>query len=350
MTTLRWLLSSQLKRSKPAREIGGFTIIELLVGLLLAFLVLIPLLGFMVDVLNNDRKEQAKATSEQEIQSALDYIDRDLQQAAYIYDGNDISTIQAQLPGAGKSNQIPVLVFWKRKFIKQALLVPSSAAGGTATNNDSFVYSLVAYYLVTPSLNNGTWSSAAQIGRYEISDGVRDSNGGTCPGYTDTYAKNGTTTLCPDPGFQLFQLTNSNGANLTGGIRQKMDAWTKNATNPYTQPIQILVDYIDPTSLATTPRKVDCNATLNSISPSTNTVTETPLPSFPGAIEQGGFFACVNSINSDNRSVAQVYLRGNALARLQPSSKPAPLYSDGAQSYFPTANVRVEGRSFIFTK
>ena len=344
MTTLRWLLSSQLKRSQPDREIGGFTLIELLVGLLLAFLVLIPLLGFMVDVLNNDRKEQAKATSEQEIQSALEYIDRDLQQAAYIYDGNDIGTIKNQLPGATDANQTPILVFWKRKFVKQALSVPSSASGGTATNDDSFVYSLVAYYLVTANPNDKTWSSAAQIGRYEISDGIRDTNGTPCSGYTDNYATSGSTHYCPDPGFQLFQLTNSNGTNLTGGIRQKMINW-KNSGKAFTAQRQILVDYIDLTSLATTSRKVDCNATLNSISPSTNTVTETPLPS-----QQGGFFACVNSINSDNRSVAQVYLRGNALARLQPSSKPAPNYSDGAQSYFPTANVRVEGRSFIFTK
>ena len=342
MTTLKWLISSQLKRSNLDRKIGGFTLIELLVGLLLAFLVLVPLLGFMIDILNNDRKEQAKATSEQEIQSGLDYIARDLQQAAYIYDGAGINAIQTQLPGYGVSNQFPVLVFWKRKFVKQALLVPSSTPGGTATRDDSFVYSLVAYYLVKGSPNDTTWSSTARIGRYEVSDGIRDVNGVACPGYTDTYAQNGSTTYCPDPGFALFQLTNS-----TGSIRQKMNAWTKNTSAAYTAQIQTLIDYVDTTSLAHAPQKVDCNITINSISPSTNTVTETPLPTLTGAIEQAGFFACVNSLDSDNRSLAQVYLRGNALARIQQNP---PGYSDNAKSYFPTANVRVEGHSFIFTQ
>jgi hypothetical protein len=46
----------------------------LLVGLILAFLVITPLLGFMISIMTQDRQEQAKAASEQEIQSALNYI------------------------------------------------------------------------------------------------------------------------------------------------------------------------------------------------------------------------------------------------------------------------------------
>ena len=43
----------------------GFTLIELLVGMVLAFLVMAPMLGFMVNMLDSDNREQAKATTEQ---------------------------------------------------------------------------------------------------------------------------------------------------------------------------------------------------------------------------------------------------------------------------------------------
>jgi len=38
----------------------------------------------MLNIMDSERKEQAKTTSEQELQSALDYIAGDLEQAVYI--------------------------------------------------------------------------------------------------------------------------------------------------------------------------------------------------------------------------------------------------------------------------
>ncbi|MEH1823448.1 MAG: hormogonium polysaccharide secretion pseudopilin HpsC [Nostoc sp.] len=327
---LRFLLSIQLKHSKFVQQVHGFTLIELLVALLLAFLVLTPLLGFMVSILTTDQKEQAKANSEQEIQTAIDYIANDLQQAVYIYDRTALTTnsnttpansgIQDQIPpvksATGCSSTAtckPILVFWKRKFISAAITAPSS------TTDDTFVYSLVAYYLIKDSTSSTTWSNAARIARFEIRDGVLASSGsnGNCGSDypNDTYIN--TTTYCPDAGFQRFNL------NLPGaaGIKNQMNSW-KAASSAYTQQASVLTDFIDQTSIASTP------------------TCSTGTPSYGSFM---GFYTCVDVANT----TAQVFLRGNALARLQNSNFD---YSLTNQTYFPTASVRVQGRGYLYTK
>ncbi|MEH1925326.1 hormogonium polysaccharide secretion pseudopilin HpsC [Nostoc sp.] len=326
---LRFLLNIQLKHSKSVQQVHGFTLIELLVALLLAFLVLTPLLGFMVNILTTDQKEQAKANSEQEIQTAIDYIANDLQQAVYIYDTDGLtrpsnttpasSGIQDQIPpvksATGCSSNAtckPILVFWKRKFLSGAITAPSS------TTDDTFVYSLVAYYLIKDS--STTWSNAARIARFEIRDGVLASSGtnGNCTDYpNDTYI------TCPNPGFQRFNL------NLPGaaGIKNQMNSW-KTASSAYDQQASVLIDYIDQTSVPTD-------------------ITDPKYPTCPtGTLSKGsfmGFYTCVDVANT----TAQVFLRGNALARLQNSNFD---YSSTNQTYFPTASVRVQGRGYLYTK
>ncbi|MBN3895825.1 MAG: hypothetical protein HWQ41_11320 [Nostoc sp. NOS(2021)] len=334
---LKFLLSIQLKRSKFVQQVNGFTLIELLIGLLLAFLVLTPLLAFMVNILSTDQKEQAKANSEQEIQTAVDYIANDLQQAVYIYDTNALtktsntvpasSGIKDQIPpsniatGCNSSTCQPILVFWKRKFLTGAITLSISTT--TNKKDDTFVYSLVAYYLIKDS--STTWSKAARIARFEISDGVLAASGtdstvttGNCTGYpNDKYIDN--TSHCPDAGFQRFNLNLASAAGLT----QKMNSWTATASTPYTQQASVLIDYVDQTSIGSTP------------------------PTCPtGTLSSGsymGFYTCVDVANT----TAQVFLRGNALARLQTSNFD---YSSTNQTYFPTANVRVQGHGYLFSK
>ncbi|MEH2192058.1 MAG: hormogonium polysaccharide secretion pseudopilin HpsC [Nostoc sp.] len=329
---LRFFIKIQIKSPKFVQQVNGFTLIELLVALLLAFLVLTPLLGFMVNILSTDQKEQAKANSEQEIQTALDYITNDLQQAVYIYDKTALTTnsnsvaassgIQDQIPPVkpagvctSSSTCQPILVFWKRKFVSGAITLSSSTTSNTT--DDTFVYSLVAYYLIKDS--STTWSKAARIARFEISDGVLATGGtssATCTGYSDTYIDN--TSHCPDVGFQRFNL------NLAGatGLTNKMNSWKATASATYTQQPLILVDFIDQTSIATNPT---CP---------TGTLSPASLM---------GFYACIDVANT----TAQVFLRGNALARLQNTNFD---YSSSNQTYFPTANRRVQGRGYLFTK
>lgn len=308
--SFKWLLSSQLKRSKLTKKTGGFTLIELLVAMILAFLVITPLMGFMLNIIDTDRREQAKATSEQEIQSALDYIAQDLEQAVYIYDAvalNNNSTdttpgIKNQIPPVAEApgcqsttpTCVPVLVFWKRE------LRPNVLPGG----DDTYVYSLVAYYLIEGNNTNETWSNAARIGRFQIKDGV--SNPTTPTSYI--------TGETPSSGFQLFDLT------LTGTtLKDKMNRWQK-ANGNYTDNVVTLVDFIDQSTDGITP---NCPAATQQV---------------PSNVA-GGFYACVDSSTTS----AQIFIRGNALARIENNTT----YSPNNSTYFPSASIQVQGRGLL---
>lgn len=341
MGTLKFLLITWLKRSsKTAQKVGGFTLLELLVGLVLAFLIITPLLGFVINIMNTDRQEQAKSNSEQEIQSAMEYISRDLQQAVYIYDQsaldnnhssapNTPSGIRDQLPDLGANGE-PVLVFWKRKLIEKALPTANSGSdcpSGDPQNecNDTYVYSLVGYYLIkgntTPA--NSPWSRTARIGRFEIQDGVTDPQDPNNP------------IIRPDDGFQLFSLSKS------GTIAQSMNQWQKNG-NPTPDKLpqnNILIDYIDQTPTTVDADPVPFEACPPDPDPEDGDPEWTQVPS---TSETFSFYACVWSA----KNTARVYIRGNALARIQPSNNP-PTYTAGQSSFFPKARIEVKSRATL---
>lgn len=336
---LQFLLTYRLKDSQPRQKTGGFTLIELLVGLILAFLVIIPLLGFVVDMMTTDRQEQAKATSEQEIQAALNYISRDLDQAIYIYDGVGLKQIWDRGDGfppipAGKDG-VPVLAFWKRKFLPGVLTV-------TGGNDDAFAYSLVVYYLLKEqgtNCRNSIWSCTAQIGRVELQNAV------TKPNSTDIAV------AASPPGFPLFNLSPT-GALAAGTLDDKMNAWPNGATYDRTQAkIDILIDYIDqsPTNPAN-PNfpKANCPATPRASSPQVPYDRQSPpstLLTQAFGSEVTGFYACVET----EKNLAKVYIRGNALARMRSKNSPMPTYPStlGQISYFPSGSIQVQSRGAI---
>ncbi len=329
MKPLKWLLSNQLKRSGVKQKIGGFTLIELLVGMIIAFLVITPLLGFMINILDNDRKEQAKANTEQEIKAALDYIARDLQQSVYIYDADGINEIRKQLPHyADKDKYFPVLVFWKRQYIQKGLPVSS-----VTDADDTFVYSLVAYYLIKDDDN--TWSNAARIGRFQISNGY---------GKTVTEKDN-----TRDVGFKMFDLSNE------GTLKSKMNQWEMKSGETPAQQVLPLVDYVDQTTTDTTTNPVPPACQPDpSVSATEPEKQPQMVPKFSGSgddvatdnVKTRGFYVCVNS----GKTVAEVYLRGNALARLQDPNLDFDNNNESRKIYFPQASIRVQGIGFLFTK
>ncbi len=322
MSLFKWLLNKRLKTSTIKRKSGGFTLIELLVAMILATLVITPLLGFMVNIMQTDRREQAKTNTEQELKAALDFIARDLEQAVYIYDADGINTIRTQLPqNAQPTKYFPVLVFWKRQYIKNGIGIgTTNCAAEPNLCDDTFSYSLVAYYLIKDN-SNSTWSRAARIGRFQISDGFGDSD----------RAK----TATRDAGFRLFDLTG------TGDLKTKMNGWVSGTYTTSSPDISTLVDYIDQTQI---------NATTNPI-PSSCPTGMQQIPDFAGSgnatatgdVKTASFYVCVDSVNT----AAEVYLRGNALARFENTP---PSYSQQTKNSFPQASVRVEGRGFVFTK
>ncbi|MFN6566342.1 hormogonium polysaccharide secretion pseudopilin HpsC [Dendronalium sp. ChiSLP03b] len=324
MNPLKWFLNQYLKRCQVKQKSGGFTLIELLVAIVLAALVITPLMGFMINVMDSDRKEQAKATSEQEIKAALDYISQDLEQAIYIYDAAGIEKIKSQLPTSSTSDHFPVIVFWKRQFRPQVI----SAGSGF---DDTFVYSLVAYYFIKGDDPDNTWSKAARIGRFEIREG--------------------------QDGFQIFDPNNQYTT-----LKDKMENWTKSAIG-YTNnspKILPLVDYIDQTTvsenLAVAPPSCPADS-----DPSTPDMQQVPnyatgaTTAVPDAnLKTGSFYVCVLSSPTTTSTqkaitVSEVHLRGNAYARIENDVNKIK-YSDNKKNYFPQYSARVKGRGFLYTK
>ena len=341
---IQFLLKNKFKRASQQKP-GGFTLIEVLVAIIIASLVITPLLGFMISILRTDRQEQAKATTEQEIQSALNYIAEDLQQSVYIYDKDSLygetddstnpptvlyNKIVDQLPpeasndannggGCAANECIPVLVFWKRDLRKDILPIGGADCGTNPEDcDDTFVYSLVAYYIVKGDSSNPTWSNAARIARFEISNAVEIPNP-SAP----------TTTLTlkdKDPGFAMFDLGGD------GTLKQKMNKWEKGSGN-YNVNFgnKVLVDYVDQS-----PKSI----------PSTACDADEQLVPNQGANIPTGLYACVTN-PAEGKNSARVYIRGNALARIQNSNIE---YSASKDTYFPTASVEVEARGFLSTK
>jgi prepilin-type N-terminal cleavage/methylation domain-containing protein len=267
-----------------SEEERGFTLIELLVSLVIGTALVSVLLLFLNQILEVNRREEAKSTTQQEIQAALNFMADDLQESIYIYDSDGMEAVQAQIPyGLGASpapdnEKQPFLLFWKRTYYAyddeseksgyRTYPTPGSFTNSPVrvsciTNATScsygtgiFTYSLVGYYLEknnpsTPAYN--TWSKSSRLARWELKEGFRDP---TC-----------TTTNCSyvnaDPGYKRFDL-NAPGSTL----RDKMNAWKRavpadptntpwaigstpntiyNLTNNGPNSLKDIVDFIDDT-------------------------------------------------------------------------------------------------------
>ena len=385
MSVSKFIIKSLLKPLREQKKASGFTLIELLIGLALTFVIVTPIMTLAISFMNNDRQEQAKNASQQDIQAALDYIAQDLQQAVYVYDTAALSNshngtnpatsgIKDQIPpsiGADscqdEANCTPVLAFWKRKYLDRDDTVKDPVTGASVPikdiddpneKSDRFVYSLVVYYLIKPTASDTTWSKVNRIGRFELNGGVIDPSRDTDP---PTYKLN------PDKGFAPFDL----GAS-PGKIRQSMNSWKK-GTGSYAQPVLTLVDYIDNTPII----DFDNAGVTPSITPPGNDTTDAegnPASTVcggqtgqtvdtdgnlirassrvppDGTEDTGSFYACVNPVNAQGQSVVQVFLRGNALARLSKDATTWQINAENKQKQMinrPLASVRVAVRGLL---
>ena len=352
-TLLRLLLKSQHQRNRsaPAQTDKGMTLVELLVGSIMAFLIITPMIGFVVDMLNTDRREQVKSNTEQDVQAALDFIAQDLSQAIYIYDNNPttISTptttatgIPALLAGnflPQNQNETPILVFWKRELMKNSMPVslgdkPNECQPiGTKPCNDTYVLALVAYYQVKEP--NPIWCQPSgnpcptRIIRYQIKDGLRD------PSSTNTeplqrYFTDVTLAQERSPAFNpRFDISNPT-QNVTIVAKVPED---------FKDP-QVLVNYIDHSQKEIDP--LECQRALGTPTTQTGTTTA-PIPEQTLRVTDTGsttntnsFYACVDTA----RNIARVTIRGNSQRRIQTADAN---YDAKKAAYFPTASVQVQG-------
>ncbi len=368
----------------------GFTLIELLVAMLIATIIVSTLLSFVTGILETNKREEAKAASQDEIQSALNYIVNDLREAVYIYDADGLTAIGGQLPSDTKST--PILVFWKRSFyeskdkVRDVNGVPDIPVEclpytiSTCNGGSQYVYSLVAYYLVMDS----NIPNPARINRWELKAGIPGGNDGNTtsppancaepivancragkqrnkPGGDGVTATVDPTSyyVWPSQGYNPFSL--SGGGNLT----TRMNAWRKPTgfTFPAPSTFPTLVEFIDgnpssntniPVSITAGNAPADPNGSLATAQSCANpdlgvgTGGAQRIPAtFPvttgNDVEKlSSFYVCVSS----SQTTARIYLRGSALARLY--KLPDQLTANPVNTTFlPSANVRVFGRGVL---
>ncbi|MCF3623325.1 hormogonium polysaccharide secretion pseudopilin HpsC [Planktothrix agardhii 1801] len=337
---LQFLVKSRFKNNpiKKPPSIRGYTMIELLVGMIMAFLIITPLMGFVLNLLDDDRKEGVRATTDQELQSAMDYIQEDLRQAFYVYDRTGVQAINN--PNGieqDKDKRTPILVFWKRTIEKKSrpvVTIKNGSCSPTGALDDSFVYSLVAYYVSTDN-PNGIWSDkAVRIERLEISDGVQD------PCDSSKYVSG----FLPSDGFQKFtqgkETEWKNSGALNAGDRQVLIDYIHSESQGKDN---VLIDEaIDKKEKS----DVDCQNILGSEAQLiTKYLVEhppepPPKPAPPAAANKvdktdPGFYVCVNT----EKKIVQVNLRGNALARM---GEPDPRYSDSKKQFFPRSSTAIQ--------
>lgn len=386
-------------------RVKGFTLIELLISMLIASVIISTLLAFTVNIMETDRKEQAKVESQSDVQAALNYIADDMQETVYIYNADSLNAnspngIQDQLPAFANSR--PILVFWKRKYYAPTDTVNvgggNKAVGcleyGTTTTNGTcnpnapigsgkYAYSLVAYYLIYDNATgaNATWSNAARLGRWELNDGIRAScqlsDFNTCaePRPYDQINVTPPTAIpfssmvnywsVPDAGFAPF-------ASTGGTVDKLMNQWTKAPADYATTPT-VLIDFLDDSpysadqddgTLGNTPAgnpvvDIPIRANVAGVpvgSPSTNadcmssdvgtggpSASQRIPNSFAGM--PSSFYVCVNSA----QNVARIYLRANTLARLRPNQAETQRRVFDS-TYLSTGNIRAFGRGKVFAQ
>ncbi|MEG3929392.1 hormogonium polysaccharide secretion pseudopilin HpsC [Microcoleus sp. T3_D1] len=356
-TLLRLLLKTQHQRNRSgqAKTEKGMTLVELLVGAIMAFIIITPMLGFVVDMLNTDRREQVKSNTEQDLQAAVDFIAQDLSQAIYIYDNNPATTSTPTTTPTGipairnfipttDPNQTPILVFWKRQLLKNSIpLTAGIQPNDCNTNacNDTYVLSLVAYYQIKETNSNSIWCQPSggtcptRIVRYQIQDGLRDPNS-TNPDPSQRYFTDvsdgqkrssafyiGSSTL---PGFDISKPTE----NVTNGAAS--------FANPDVRS-EVLLNYIDHNSPGPAVTGNECTTALGTPTTQTGiTIPETTLKITDSSspTPTNSFYACVDTA----RNLARVTIRGNSLRRLQADAN----YNPNSSAFFPTASVQVQGR------
>ncbi|MGK7890371.1 MAG: type II secretion system protein J [Leptolyngbyaceae cyanobacterium] len=295
----------QFSQTKPC----GFTLLELLVAMFLASGIVTALLLMTNQLLASDQRESVRTEAQRNMQTALDYIKAELQQAVYVYDQNcldgtdnvcpgffgtnaDINALLPPLEGYETATRQPILTFWKQQplpdDIKDLCADLAPDVNGQAslelldTNNIScstgYGYTLVVYAYSENGDGGGAapWDGTGGILRYEMA-------------------------LSTDADIL------DNYVSPIDGTGVKFREWPSGGTPTLAAP-EMLVDFVDDFA--------ESNFTSNCEERLGTTYLNTSAVNPEGEIPKAGFFACVNTAATTetrfgNQDVV-IYLRGHA--------------------------------------
>lgn len=267
------------------RKAAGFTLMELLAVIVMSSFIGAGLMVFMSGLWRADEKETILTQTDQEMQTALDYLSRDLKEAIYVYDtttGAQKDKVFDAIPDLG-TNTTPVLAFWKVEPISEAQL-PSNCNSFSDDAKKSecavlkqkrLAYTLVVYYQTKEP--DSKWKGESRIIRYSL------------PKYTNVANLTQTTGFVDPAEFNNF----SKWPQYQGSGALPTFAATLSD-------LPVLVDFVDAPNSTGITNMPTCATGYNR------------LPS--NATEYNSFFICVRQKGDDdvvNKQDILIYLRGN---------------------------------------
>ncbi len=295
---LHWLRSASRQRKS-----GGFTLTELLIGMVIAGFVTSGLLYMVVQLLETNQKESAQTETQADMQRALNYIASELREAVYVYSGDCIEgkgavTDPNYCPGVVNhiinipAQTVPILAFWKLDDLPKPVLDDCNSATPKLVGvpcRARRTYSLVVYSLTKNQASDSPkWSGKARITRYELSQYTSDG----------TLTTNYVTPNRPGVTFVSwpYQRSSTGLENLQTGGKPTSGTFT------------VLVDFVDDTT-----GKGGADSKVTSCPVDYELTPKNPIPApFTGV---RSFYACVRAGNAGTTGTNQdifVFLRGNA--------------------------------------
>lgn len=335
----RWLLHQR------KRQTSGFTLTEVLVSIVIAGIIVSGLLSLVIELLQIDRREITLERVQRDMQSAMDYISDDLEEAVYVYDNDQLLDIVDDIEqlsdvmgmgGVGSGDAVPLLAFWRTVPLDD---VDLEACNGTdeacrVARTRRASYSLVVYYQQhrNDADPNNPWRGESVIRRYEL------------PEYPDS------------ANFSAANLADETSVGYVDPIsdtgKTNFETWEPDVAPALVEgESQVLVDFVQEIDIdASNP--VNCPALIaNFNSPLTGetdlTAEEYNYVLSPGATtDRSGFFACIRQPQLENdtfRTTQDVYLflRGNA------ETENRFLGPSGNDSRFPLLQTQVKLRGVI---
>jgi len=385
--------------------------------MIIASIIISTLFTVLFGILQSNRREDAKQKSQEELQAAANYIANDLQQAVYIYPSEALYNTTSQkyignlIPkSTGDYARTPILAFWKRYALLDEELVrhandpakttkvkciessePPPPDESSCLRRDTFVYSLVVYYLEKGgSASGGNVSKSVTISRFEARDGI------TAPQcITNTQPPNRNCKITIEINSRRYYSlpTTVEGASIPGQVaygnvlnnfqpfsfQSGELVWKTTDGNPLgNEGVLRLIDYLDATPYDTNQDDGSGTGLVNVLRPDSRLSSYDPdgpdgplqeiqvndcehpdkgglgyvseskratrIPpdfgSLPASLRTTSFYACVNS----NQTVAKVFIRGNALIRLGVRD---PLPTPGNRAFFPEVSVIGAGRGIV---
>ena len=193
---------------------NGFTLLELLIAMVISSIVVSGLLALVVNILQTNQRDASRSDTQRDMQMAMDYIVRDVREAAYVYGVTQATNSDGTLGDKesclyaygdaldrGKSSKctgllsflpsflrsadnIPVLAFWKPEPLPSSMRsacradaqnvgkLPKETGFNAALNAVPCVsqrmYTLVVYSLSTEPASGFSWKGKARIKRYQL--------------------------------------------------------------------------------------------------------------------------------------------------------------------------------------